>query len=567
MTMRTITRCALGVMAVLGASALASCHPLQRSALPGPDELTVRAAPGTPGAPRDLAARFLARAPFPLPSRTPMHEGLCYAEPFFHDPALDPAGRDTDRYNGVETAHLFFSATHGTPETWLAAPNGKDPVKCPQSASESHVVDPGKMRLGNGTGTGDGMRYFWQCASNVFAHGPRQCPAPAPEFGCPEGFDGTQDTVLSRNAYERWGPVLAPGLRMACGFSTAAFCDPEDADRVWDLYDRSSGRYGVADAFIEGFRGGRRGTVPVCITRGGPDVERTALFDEAFSLSPSPFVISHFHAQYPVAFRSTAPAERAAEEGSPQWAPIYSLRPMPLPHALRALSYRQVDGALHSTDLEGAMGLAVRVDPKSGAVHLIGPTSFDPAARPLPEQEYLDRAERFLRQMGLAEAAAKPEGVRMMLESVPVVNRTYEVARSQKSVILHYRREVDLDGRSAPVLGDGGLIRVVLNSDGSVARAAKTWREIAGVRKIARVKPFDTTLREAERQLATPGGYRLDGWAWGYKELASGEEQADLKVVHVFYFTPKAGGTDLDLAPRRIEIAAHLDVSEATIDR
>jgi len=169
--------------------------------------------------------------------------------------------------------------------------------------------------------------------------------------------------------------------------------------------------------------------------------------------------------------------------------------------------------------------------------------------------------------MGLAEAAAKPEGVRMMLESVPVVNRTYEVARSQKSVILHYRREVDLDGRSAPVLGDGGLIRVVLNSDGSVARAAKTWREIAGVRKIARVKPFDTTRREAERQLADPGGYRLDGWAWGYKEQASGEEQSDLKVVHVFYFTPKAGGAEAGLAPRRIEIAAHLDVSEATIDR
>jgi len=565
--MRTITRCALGAMAVLGASALTSCLPLQRPSLPGPPEFTVRAAPGAPGIHWDLAGRFLVRAPFPPPSKAPMHEGLCYAEPFFHDRALDPAGRDTDRHNGVDTAHLFFSATHGTPETWLAAPHGKDPVLCPQSASESHVVEPGKMRLGDGTGAGDGMRYFWQCASTVFAHGPRRCPAPAPEFGCPEGFDGTQDTVLSRNTYERWGPMLAPGLRMACGFSTAAFCDPEDADRVWDLYDRSSNRLGVADAFIEGFRGCRRGTVPLCLTRGGPDVERTALFDAAFSLAPSPFAGSHYHAQYPVAFRSTGPAEGDADEGSPQWAPIYSLRPMPLPHALKALAYRQIDGALHSSDLKGPMGLAVRVDPKSGAVHLIGRTAFDPGDRPLGEDAYLDRADRFLRQLGLAEAAARPEGVRMMLESVPVVNRTYDVTRRQKSVILHYRRQVDLDGKSAPVIGDGGLIRVVLNSDGSVARAAKTWREIAGVRKIARVKPFDTTLREAERQLAAPGGYRLDGWAWGYKELASGEEQADLKVVHVFYFTPKAGGTDLDLAPRRIEIAAHLDVSEATIDR
>jgi hypothetical protein len=108
----------------------------------------------------------------------------------------------------------------------------------------------------------------------------------------------------------------------------------------------------------------------------------------------------------------------------------------------------------------------------------------------------------------------------MVLESVPVVNRTYDVARSQKGVILLFRRQIDLDGRSVPVLGDGGLIRVVLNNDGSVARAAKTWREIAGVRKIARVKPFDTAYREATAA-RRPGRYRLDGWAWGYKEYGT----------------------------------------------
>src|SRR5690606_11242927 len=108
--MRTKTRCALGAMALLGAAALASCHPLQKPALPGPPEFTVRAAPGAPGGPQDMAAEFLARAPFPPASKIPMHQGLCYAEPFFHDAAVDPVGRDTDRYNGVDTAHLFFSA-------------------------------------------------------------------------------------------------------------------------------------------------------------------------------------------------------------------------------------------------------------------------------------------------------------------------------------------------------------------------------------------------------------------------------------------------------------------------
>jgi hypothetical protein len=194
-------RCVLGVLALLAAAALASCQSLQKPPPPGPPEFTVRAAPGAPGVPRDTASEFLGRAPFPPASKALMHEGLCYAEPFFDDPSVDPAGRDTDRYNGVDTAHLFFSATSGTPEMWLAMPNGRDPVKCAQSASETHAVTPHRMILGNGAGTGVGMRYFWQCASNVLAHGPRQCPAPAPEFGCPERFDGTQDTVLARNAY------------------------------------------------------------------------------------------------------------------------------------------------------------------------------------------------------------------------------------------------------------------------------------------------------------------------------------------------------------------------------
>ena len=70
-----------------------------------------------------------------------MHEGLCYAEPFYHDAKLDPAGKDTDLYNGIETATLFFSVTHGTPETWLTMPNGRDLGMCPQSASETHVVE------------------------------------------------------------------------------------------------------------------------------------------------------------------------------------------------------------------------------------------------------------------------------------------------------------------------------------------------------------------------------------------------------------------------------------------
>jgi hypothetical protein len=136
---------------LLGWAALASCQPQQ---VVIPSDLTVKAAPGAPGLSTEAAEEFLKRAPFPNVGKTPLHEGLCYAEPFYHDAALDPAGRDADAVNGVDSATLFFNASLGTAETWLAMPHGRDPAMCPQSAAETHVVDPKRMKLGNGQGTG-----------------------------------------------------------------------------------------------------------------------------------------------------------------------------------------------------------------------------------------------------------------------------------------------------------------------------------------------------------------------------------------------------------------------------
>jgi len=550
--------------ALLGCVALASCQPQQ---VVIPSNFTVKAAPGAPGVSRDTAEEFLKQAPFPNIGRNPLHEGLCYAEPFYHDAALDPAGKDTDPVNGVDTATLFSSATFGTPETWLAMPHGRDPVMCPQNASETHVVDPKRMKLGNGQGTGDGLRYFWQCASNVFAHGPRQCPGGAPDFSCPEGFDGTQDTVLARNVYERWGSMLAPGLRMACGFSTAAFCQSDDIRRVWDLYDRSTNGYAIADAFIEGFRQGREGTVPLCLTLGSANAERMSLLDEAFSTSPNPYGTSRYHVQYPVPFGSAPKPGRTAETSAPLWAPIYGLKPMPLPSTLKLLAFEKQDAVLVSGDLEGATGFSVRVRPESGALYLGGKMDFDPNVLKLKEDQYLERASRFLQEWGLAGAAAKPDGTRMMLESVPVNNITYDVTRRQKSVFITFRRHVEMEGKTVPVVGDGGLIRLQMNNDGSIARAAKIWREIAGVRKIARVKPYETAYAEALQQLATPALYNLDGWLWGYKEFEGTAEQKDLKIIYLFSFIPKGSDPLPQVSPVQVEVAAQLDMTEATIDK
>ena len=61
--------------------------------------------------------------------------------------------------------------------------------------------------------------------------------------------------------------------------------------------------------------------------------------------------------------------------------------------------------------------------------------------------------------------------------------------------------------------------------------------------------------------------YRLDGWTWGYKEFEGSAEQADLRIVHIFTFIPKAQDTALQVAPVKVEIAAQMDMAEATIDR
>jgi hypothetical protein len=240
---------------------------------------------------------------------------------------------------------------------------------------------------------------------------------------------------------------------------------------------------------------------------------------------------------------------------------------MPLPATYNKLAFEKQDAVLVSGDLEGATGFSVRVRPASGALYLSGKMDFDPDVLTLKEDQYLDRASRFLHEWGLDDAAAKPEGVRMMLESVPVINRTYDVTRRQKSVFITFRRQVELEGKTVPVLGDGGQIRLQMNNDGSIARAAKIWREITGVRKIARVKPYETAYAEALQQLATPALYKLDGWLWGYREFEGTAEQKDLKIVYLFYFIPKASDPVLQGSPVQVEIIAQLDMTEATIDK
>jgi hypothetical protein len=240
---------------------------------------------------------------------------------------------------------------------------------------------------------------------------------------------------------------------------------------------------------------------------------------------------------------------------------------MALPAAYGKLAFEQQPGMLVSEEMAGATGFSVRIRPASGALYMIGKMNFDPDVLILKEGQYLDRAARFLQEWRLAEETAKPEGVRMVLESVPLINRTYHVTRRQKSVFITYRRQMEWEGKILPVFGDGGLIRLQMNNDGSIARASKVWREVTGVRKIARVRPYDVAYAEAQQQLAAPALYKLDGWLWGYREFEATAEQKDLKIVYRFYFLPKDGDLALPAFPVQVEIAAQLDMTESTIDK
>ncbi len=450
-------------------------------------------------------------------TRRHMNVGLTNTNNFYYDADLITPGDDTDATSGIETAMLFFHAGHGwPPESWDTLGNKATQVN---------------MSLGDCPGGGF-SRYYWQCSCTTFAHGPRCCPGMTCHgthpctggfdwyFQCPGDFDGSADSANMRNVYERWGPVLNPDFRMACGSSTCAYCHQSEMNRIWDNYNNKG--FSVADSFIDGLRGSTA-VVPLCITMGGANVNATPLVtDTAFTNQPNTSGTSHYHIQYIENFAST---------------PIWPFFELPVPELIPIFDFEPIPPEYIHEKLKEIGDLP-----------------------PLPEEEYIKRAWGHIEERGwVEENYAEPMGVRFVIETTPVEGKQEERRRLQKSVIVTFRRQIDVNGTLINVVGEGGKLQVQMNNDGSLLSASKVWRRIVGVKEEARVKTFEEAFGEALTQTGAPEAYMLDRWTWGYKEESGNVKQTELRVVFQFWFMPVDLKTEgvMEHPPQMIEVDGH----------
>jgi len=470
-------------------------------------------------------------------ARRHMHVGLTNTANFYYDSDLTSSGADTDATSGIDDGSmLFFYAGHGNPTRWNTLGNN---------------AGQGNMSLGDWQ-DGGRLRYYWQCSCSVFAHGP-PCGPPHFKYACVGDFDGSADSPSMRNVYERWGPVLEPDLRMACGASTGAYCHEAQTNAIWNNYNNNG--LGVADSFIEGLASGN--VVPLCITMGGWNVTTTPLYDTTFTNQPNTSGTSHYHIQYLSNFASNLPSLGLLPHQIPELLPIFEIEPMPLPGPLTDLGFQcEGDFMTHYGD-RGEPWTQVRVNRLSGAVNVIGERKATLDGPVLEEEEYIERALSFIGDQGWNDKDfAEPMGARFMIATTPVEGgMDGDMQPSQKNVVLTFKRQIDVDGVPVNVLGEGGAMMVQMNNDGSVMNASNVWRQISGVKEEeAPVKTYDEAYEEALEQLEDPQAYELDDWTWGYLEAAGNVEQTELRIVFRFSFVPTDPEASLEYPPQMIEV-------------
>ena len=475
-------------------------------------------------------------------TKTHMHVGETNADVYYYDSGVFASGNDSDATKGIDQAMLFFYAGHGDPTHYNTLGN-------------SAYLD--KMRLGNcAAGSAGILRYFWQCSCEVFAHGPKTCTPATEEYACPGAFDGSHDSDAMRNVYERWGPVLAPSLRMACGSSTAAYCHETEANKIWDNYNNKG--YDVADAFIDGLHRYSWNT-PLCITTGAFLTGSTPLFDATFTTAPNASG-DYYHIQYLSNFASTAPMLLLE---IPELLPIFELEPQPLPDPYRQIQFKEEGAWKLSVQQIRGRGPAYKVNGLSGATYAFGERRYNEATKPLDERAYLEAATRVMDANGWVEKETLPPvGVRSLIDRAPRREmKEPDIQRFTKNVTVTYRRMLDVGDKKVAVLGEGGAISVQLNADGSLYNASKVWRKIKGVRATTKAKTYDQALKEAQQRLGDKerDAYRLADWNWGYQEEAGNVEQPEMKAAFHFNFMPKEPRQQIEYPPRIVKISAHLD--------
>lgn len=482
--------------------------------------------------------------------RTHMHIGMTNTEDFYHDSDVIASGADSDAFDGIDKAMLFFYAGHGYPEGFSAL---------------GSLARPSNMLLGNNAGDENNglLRYYWQCSCEVFAHGPKNpadCTSTSSSFdySCPGDWDGSADSDGMRNVYERWGDALDPELRMACGSSTSAWCHESETNRIWRNYLADS--FDVADSFIWGlYRNANN--VPLCMTRGGWNVFSTPLVtDETFTNLPNEVGDgAYIHIQYLSQFQKNPPWIFVVDFEIPELIPIFEVGPMPFPDPWEQYKFKIDENFYISTEQAAGRGPMMKVSLNSGGAYLLGPRHTEPT-RELSESEYLKSALGFIEKQGWSEAdATKPSGAFMRLQSVS--QKEGEVKNALKNVIVEVRRKIPVTVGKAeiqiPVLGDGGAMQIQMNNDGSVINASKIWRAVKNRDnpKMVKTKPYETAYKEALERLKDVERYKLDRWTFGYKEASGKVAQEELSVVYQFDFVPAGEKLKQDYPPKAIEVS------------
>lgn len=469
--------------------------------------------------------------------RKHLHTGLSNTAHFYFDKALTTPGDDTDGTNGIDRAMLFFYAGHGGPTVWNTLGN---------NGTQSSV------RLGNNSA--GGLRYYWQCSCEVFAHGPISgtcAKAGESEFvyPCPEQFDGSADSSDMRNVYERWGPALQPNVRMACGASTDAYCHEWVTNKIWDDFNNQS--FDVSDSFIDGLDWS--GVVPLCITMGGSKASQTPLYDASFTNQPNTSGSSRYYIEFLAPFLSLKlpPFELQV----PAFLPIWELEPQPFPDPIRALNLNpQGDFLISRTEIKGR-GPQARVNKLSGAVYIRGERKMDEGLTGVSDKRYVESAQQILNQFSLGEQTMEPhKGTRFMIASRAVEDRRGRQFVFQKNVVVVFKRQITVGNARIRVLGEGGQIKVQMNNDGTPLNVAKVWRRTVRVIRQAPVKTLAEAQREAFQKLGNQKAYKLRRFEWGYKELAGNVAQREMRIVFRFEFVPINQREVLEYPPRMIEV-------------
>jgi hypothetical protein len=471
-------------------------------------------------------------------TKTHIHTGLTNTAHFYDDKTMTATADDSNGTNGIDKPMLFFYASHGNATGWNTLGNS------------GHQTD---MLLGNPAGFGQ-LRYYWQCSCEVFAHGPRVCPAGSDDcdYSDPDGFDGSSDSVDMRNIFQRWGPVIGPDLRMACGMSTLAYCHTYEVNEVWNAYNNKG--LGVVDSFIDGFED-NGAVVPICIARGGPDIGSTPLYDDEFTNQRNTQPSSHLHIVYPGGTQSDPPVIKWTQILIPKAVKLIFVEPAPDPENFRGKLFTERNVEMFR-DTQFAGGAAtVRRNKESGAVYLkaVSP-SREVRAGSSSTGETQRRAVDVARRLGWlgdeeVRVSVKP------LRTASMDTKSRKVTRGEKGTLVTISRRIRNGDQLLDVLGPGGRIDIELAPGGEVLRAGRTWRKARGQDQEVPVKPFELALQDAQRRLKNAEAYKLGDWRFGYKEQAGNAEQRVLGVIYQFDFVPRDRERMIEFPPQRIEVA------------